>query len=157
MSAELVGAGRYPDRRYKEPWYWCSSEAGVHPREATADDVLGYLDDRMQVFGVGRVLLASELYGHPEGDEGDWNDPLELGTPLYSDGGDEQADVRAVAEVANLSLLEAAVTECVMDGTPMGYGYAGRIAQRLGIAETQVQYAWRRAKDKLASEWAASE
>lgn len=139
---------------YKEPWLYVCMDAGVHPREASADDVLGTQDDRIRTGSGDRVILASEMIV-PGGDEEWEGDPLDLGESLYDLFPNEVVpDLEVVIEVAGLTRKEAEVVSAIMDGTPMGHGYADRVAFRLGITPVAVRVHWLAAKRKLRAHWA---
>lgn len=141
---------------YKEPWFWLCYERGIHPRLATADDVFGKWDPQMQDADRRRVILESEIFVPIDEQGENVNHPLDSGTALYdvmSNG--DIPDLEGVIEVAGLTNREAEVVNCIMDGTPMGYGYADRIASRLGLSARAVQSAWFRAQEKLRSKWAS--
>jgi DNA-binding CsgD family transcriptional regulator len=136
-------------------WFLACLDQRLDPRVATAEEVIGRVDDRIRADSHTRVLLASELHEVHESGE-DWNDPLDAGSPLYAEVPEEVVpDIVSVVEVAGLTRREAEVVTAIMEGVPMSHGYAERLSERFGISAEVVRRHWSNAKSKLEASWVA--
>lgn len=139
---------------YKEPWFWACYDAGIHPLEATADDILGDFEERLRTGAGDRVLLEGEL--RPRADSDGPNSPLEEAEWLYSEPETEhEVEVSVVQEAARLTRREAEVVEFILSGTALDKGYAVFIGGVLGLSPVLVRKHWSNARKKLRDQWAS--
>lgn len=130
-------------------WEAACLRKGKDPLDATADDILGYMPERMERMGGKLMLPFDDERMAPEIEEME-----EAPTVFYQD---PKAFVAEVTEIAGLTKTEKRVVGAIVDGSPIpdGKDYTGPLSKRLGMSGPLLRKHWSNAKKKLRDNWAA--